>query len=426
MHLLQNLPNLRHLRAFSLTARHSSVKRAAAEVFLSQPAVTQAVSKLEAEFGETFFTRTPTGMYCTDFGKVFLHRIDRALGTLASVPIEPRGKIRRDVDNSPLSHLTSAHLRAMIAVADIGSFDAAAEALGISRTSLLRTVRSLEHIFGARFFLRSASGVVLSQDGETFARHAKLAVREIETGIEEIEHLRGNKIGRIVVGSMPLARVDIVPNAIIKLLGRFPDLNIRIVEGPYSTLMSGLRSGEIDVVVGALRSPAPYPDVEEKVLFHDILAVVVRVGHPLAKRNTISLSDTIGYPWVIPSVGTPTRDHFHAAFRSRALMEPKRLLEVSSNVSLRGLLMESDRIAMVSSRQVRLEQKAGLLEILPIDLSDTRRPIGVTTRRDWVPSRAQADLLEELARAGNDAPTPESRLGAGIKRSRTDISPVPG
>src|SRR5690606_34796523 len=164
--------------------------------------------------------------------------------------------------------------------------------------------------------------------GDVFARHARLAMREIETAREEIEHMRGNRTGRIVIGAMPMARVDIVPRAVSRLLSRLPDLKVRILEGTYSDLMAGLRSGEIDAVVGTMRGPAPHPDIEEHELFLDTLSVVVRRGHPLTRQTTVSLGDTIGYPWIVSSEGTPTRALFHAAFRSRALMEPKRILEV--------------------------------------------------------------------------------------------------
>lgn len=424
------VPNLRHLRAFSFTALHKSVKRAANDVFLSQPAVTQAVCKLEADFGEEFFVRAPDGMHCTAFGEVLRLRVDRALAVLDTIPIESRSATKGDASGGGhLAHLTTAHLRAMIVVADLGCFDAASAELEISKTSLLRTVRNLEHILGSRMFLRSTTTAVLTQDGATFARHAKLAVREIETAREEIEHMRGNKIGRLVIGSMPLARVDLVPKAVTRLLAQYPDLNIRIQEGTYTDLMSGLRSGEIDVVVGALRTPSPYAGVEEHALFSDALSIVVRKGHPLAKRNAVNLSDTIGYPWLVASKGTPSRDHFHAVFRSRALMEPKRILEVSSNVCMRASLIESDRIAMVSRRQIAIEERCGLLEVLPLELPDTSRPIGYSIRQGWVPSRAQSTLINELVvigrqMAGETAGAPAEDVPA--RRTRTVPVPVQG
>jgi LysR family transcriptional regulator, regulator for genes of the gallate degradation pathway len=179
-------------------------------------------------------------------------------------------------------------------------------------------------------------------------------------------------------------------------------LRIQIVEGAYGVLIAGLRTGEIDMLVGALRGPALYEDIEERWLFDDTLSLVVRRDHPLTRTNAVAISDTIGYPWIVPRAGTPTRSLFHAAFRSRALLEPKRLLEVSSTVSLRALLLESDRIAIVSRRQIAHEEEEGRLVVLPVDLPETRRPIGLTVRRDWEPSRAHKDLLRHLRTVAED------------------------
>ena len=54
--------NLRHLRAVAAIRRCGSVSRAAAEVALSQPAVTQGIAKLEAQLGLRLFERGPSGM----------------------------------------------------------------------------------------------------------------------------------------------------------------------------------------------------------------------------------------------------------------------------------------------------------------------------------------------------------------------------
>ena len=89
----QFMPNLRHLRALSLTARHGSVHRAAAEICLSQPAVTQAITKLETEYGASFFERSKTGMSVSDFGRIFITRVDRALDILSQAAA-PNSKIK--------------------------------------------------------------------------------------------------------------------------------------------------------------------------------------------------------------------------------------------------------------------------------------------------------------------------------------------
>ncbi|WP_068111046.1 LysR family transcriptional regulator [Tropicimonas marinistellae] len=422
-------PNPRHLRAFSLTARLKSVKRAAVEMYLSQPAVTQAIANLETEFGRSFFERTPSGMLLTDVGELFLKRVNRALAELS------RGCPRRDkaVASSPgatgdNSHfLTAASIRVIIEVADSGNLELAAQTLQTSRASIQRTMRGIEAAFGENLFVRSSTGVRLSDPGAQLARGAKLALRELEHAQEEIEHFDGQKVGRMMIGSLPLSLVEVVPLAMMRLLDQYPDLSVRIVEGSYQHQLSWLLDGDLDMIVGALRSPPSCEGIVQYPLFDDQLHVVVRRGHPLTRLTAPSLSDTIGYAWVLPRPGTPTRALFHRAFRRRALAEPKRLLEVSSHASLRSILSGSDRVALISRRQIRFEEEAGLLTVLPIELDEASRTIGIVTRSDWEPSQTQKLFIRELRKVAleyaDDGERDEDQPGLNRIRMGTFLAP---
>lgn len=427
---LDDLPNLRHLRAFSLTARYRSVKQAASAVYISQPAVTQAICKLETQFGVSFFQRRKTGMYCTPYGEAFRFRVDRAIAEIARACTPDGARPPTDADD-PGRMISTAQLRAVIAIADQGNFTLAARALGISQPSMHRTARSLELALGMTLFIRSGQGIGLSPTGQRFARSAKLAVREIELAFEDLEMLRGQKTGRLAVGVMPLARASVVPQAVTRLLDSYPDLQVSIVDGAYGTLLQALRGGDIDVLVGALRDSAPMPDVIQAPLFGDALAVVARPDHPLTRIGPVQVTDTLGYPWIVPPQGTPTRDQFHALFAHRALAEPKRLLEASSSVTVRALLMDSNRLALISRAQIRFEVDTGHLVMLPVDLPETARIIGTTTRADWVPTRPQqafVDLLTQCASelapqaAPDEAP---ARRASALRRIRTGTDPAP-
>jgi len=64
-------------------------------------------------------------------------------------------------------------------------------------------------------------------------------------------------------------------------------------------------------------------------------------------------------------------------------------------------LLESDRLTLISRQQIRREEAQGLVTTLSYDMSSTRRPIGLTTRRDWRPTATQIrflGLLRESAR----------------------------
>ena len=72
------------------------------------------------------------------------------------------------------------------------------------------------------------------------------------------------------------------------------------------------------------------------------------------------------------------------------------MIECNSLVAVRGLLLESDRAALLPEKQVEVDVESGLLAISPTPLKGTFRDIGVTTRRHWQPTRVQSRLLRLL------------------------------
>jgi LysR family transcriptional regulator, regulator for genes of the gallate degradation pathway len=108
--------NLRHLDAISVIGRLGSMSAGAQRVSLSQPALAQAVSKVERVLGERLFERQPTGMSPTPAGRILIIRIDRALRFLT----QGVRLVRRSARLPPVAHIerwvTMAQLRALIAV----------------------------------------------------------------------------------------------------------------------------------------------------------------------------------------------------------------------------------------------------------------------------------------------------------------------
>jgi DNA-binding transcriptional LysR family regulator len=137
--------------------------------------------------------------------------------------------------------------------------------------------------------------------------------------------------------------------------------------------------------------------VEQEPLFDDPLAIVARSGHPLTAKKQITVDDLAAYPWVVPQKEIPTRDHFETLMQGRSTAGG--LVESSSIVLIISLLLESNRLTLISRQQIRREQAQGLVTTLPYDMSSTRRTIGLTTRRHWRPTKTQVRFLELLRKS---------------------------
>lgn len=364
---------------------------------LSQPALTQALRQLEHEAGQRLFERGSSGIAATEAGKLLLIRMGRAFELLRSCEKELGTGSR-----SRLPRVTATQLKALLAVVETGGYSLAARELGLAQPSVYRAAKSLEALCGETLFQRTPRGVEPSARARRLARLAGLAFSEIRQGFEEVQALGGRQQSRIRIGCLPLARTRIVPDAVNRVLTLYPELKISIVDGPYDELLQALRYGRLELIIGALRSPAPGPDIVQEALFSDPLAVVVRAGHPLLKGPAPRLRQLSTLDWISPRPGTPARDHFAACFAANGLELPQHFIECSSLVATRGLLRGSDRAALLSARQVCTDVAAGQLALLLETLPGTERAIGLTTRRNWQPTAVLERFLLLLRESASE------------------------
>src|SRR6185369_755054 len=320
--------NLRHLHAFRQVARLGSVSAAARAVHVSQPAVTLAIAGLERYFDSPLLLRRSTGVALTKAGEICLGRIERSLTQL-------REALGADAERL----VRSTQLEALDAVVQHGNFSVAARARHVSQPSIHRSARELERLLGVPLFEKTSFGVTPTRAAEELARRARLAFAEIEQARAEVHALSGGESGRTVIGAMPLARSYLLPAALLEFTQEHPQHGVAIIEGTYEHLLGGLRSGESEVLIGALRDPAPASDVIQEHLFDDPLAIIVRADHPLTRRRRLTAASLRNFQWIAPRAGSPLRAHFNALLASTGFEMPSPPLECNSLAAARAFLL---------------------------------------------------------------------------------------
>jgi DNA-binding transcriptional LysR family regulator len=197
---------------------------------------------------------------------------------------------------------------------------------------------------------------------------------------------------------MPLARSVLVARAVLEFAESRPEHVIRILDGPYESMLEALRRGGADVLVGALRDPVPYQDIVQEHLFDDPLAIVVGAGHPLAGGGAPTLATLARFPWIAPRPNSPLRRHFDTLMARIERRRDVAPIECNSLVAARSMLLASDRVMLLSEHQIHHELETGQLVALPHPLGAVTRSIGLTVRRDWRPTEVQAQLVDGLRR----------------------------
>lgn len=393
--------NLKHLYFFSEVARLGNVTAAAHAIHLTQPAITQAVANVERYFGSALLHRTRNGVALTAAGKACQLRVERALGQLHDGIAEFGKPLNVQKRTHLLRSLSTAQVEALLAVVEHRNFSAASRARNQSQPAIHRATRDLERLLEISLFEKTSYGIVPTRAAERFARKARLAFAEISQARAEVIAVNGGEAGRTVVGALPLARTFLLPNALLQFSEEFPKHQIEIVEGTYSHLLDSLHSGEVDFFIGAMRHAKPGTGIMETRLFEDPLSIIMRSRHPLSKKRRITVQMLSSFPWVAPRTGSPLRNQYNKLFRSAGVQPPLASIECNSISAARALLLESDRIMLLSSHQVYYDLRAGMLKALPPPAGKISRPIGMTWRSGWEPTRTQAvllDMLKESAR----------------------------
>lgn len=384
--------NLRHLRALVSVVALRSLNRAAETAGLSQPALTQGLAKLERQLGVLLFDRHSGGVEPTMAGTALAERVERAFVHLAAA-VRRQGRAAARGFSRPEQLMTATQLQAFLHFADAQGFAGAAAASGLSQPGIHRAVRELEQISGQALAERRGRGMALTPAGRAMARGVRLAAGEIAAGIAEALGETGAP-SRIAIGAMPLSRALVVPRAIAHFLRDCPGTVVDVVEGSWRELVDPLLDGVIDLMIGALREKPP-SEVEQVPLFTDRLAVFGRKGHPLAGRP-VRMGELQAQSWVVGPQGTPLRAHWQALFAGDPPPVP---VECGSVMVIRGLVMQSDLLTLLSPDQISVEIDAEMLVRIDLDLPGSVRTIGLTTRRGWRPTAPQQRLVDLLHQA---------------------------
>ncbi|MGY2337666.1 LysR family transcriptional regulator [Pseudomonas sp. SDO5532_S415] len=390
--------NLRHLGALLEVAHSGNISMAARTVNLSQPALAQAITKIERILDASLFERRSGGVALTDAGNLFVARTQRALAYLAhGVRL-----IRRVPGKPALAHLeqrlTMSQLRALVSVVGAASYTGAAAQLGLSQPSLHRAMRELQEIVEIPLLERTGRAIQPTATAGRLVHFVRLMLAELRAGIDEIATRNQGQGGTLRIGVLPVARAYFLPKILAEFCIRWPAASVDIVEGPYAELLTHLRQGDIDLLIGSQREQVPAHDVTQEPLFDDELVIVGRAGHPLHGKRQLATADLLNHQWVMPAPGTPMRVNWERMFEERGQPPPTLRVQCGSITIKRGLMLEGDWLTLMSRDQFRLESQAGQLVEISSTGTGIWRTIALTRRTDWRPTALQTSFIELLKR----------------------------
>ena len=187
------------------------------------------------------------------------------------------------------SIVTFQHLRYVIAAADNGSFRRAAEILLVRQSTLSRCIRQLEHSIGLTVFERSSGGVRVTKAGLNFLRVSRSILEQVASLIEAARRTGQGKGGQLAIGFSTSLSTGPLRETMVDQIERFPQIEIGLLEGFQTRLVTALLNREIDVTI--LKGEQELRDCRSMPLWSEHMLVALPEGHELATREALYWTD---------------------------------------------------------------------------------------------------------------------------------------
>lgn len=299
--------------------------------------------------------------------------------------------------------IDAAGLRVMRAIAEEGSFTAAALALGYSQPAVSQMVKRLEQRTGTVLVEKVGRSVRLTEAGAVLARHASPVLAALDAAEEEVAAIAGLRAGRVRLMAFPSASVTLVPRALAMVRQRYPDVSVTFAEAEPPESLAALRSGECDLAVafsyegGELSRGSDLDGLSVRPLLEEQVQVALPVDHPLAGQDVLSMTDLTDEDWI---AGCPRCRGHLLQLAHDAGYAPRVAFETEDYVAVQGFVAAGLGVALIPDliRRATRNDDVAIRPLRPTSL----RHIHVVTTEDLarVPTvAATLDALCAVARA---------------------------
>lgn len=292
-------------------------------------------------------------------------------------------------------------LASLVAVAETGTFSAAATKLHTVQSNVSTHVARLERELGVTLVDRSSGQ--LTDEGEVVVARARRIQAELDALFADVASLGAEVSGSVRVGVIGTIARWLVPRLLVTMAERHPGVELVLVEATTATLSPQLLGGQLDLAVVNL--PCSDDDLVTEPLFDEDLLVVAPPGHPLAERERVTLAELARHPLLLGPPGTAFRDDLDAE-ATRAGVELRPQAEIDGLRLVASLAFEGFGAAVVPASAVPSWYEGDWARVRVDDLA--RRQVGVATRRRGLlsaPARALLNVLREVvAEQSGDQP----------------------
>ncbi len=295
--------------------------------------------------------------------------------------------------------ISEAHLMQLAAVLDAGSVSAGAQSLGLSQPSVSRALTMLENRVGEPLFVKGRRPLEATALGAQLAAHGRTILAASRRASDTVKGFRSGTKGLVRVGGVPFFMDAMISRMIADFQNLEPDVAVQQSYGNLPDLTSALEDDRIDVGIVPMGLLNPGPGLEFTEILPGRNVVACRVGHPLLRKHRLQTSDLTDYPWVAPLPGSPLMSDLHSILLTIGMSEVNVRYSGGSLMSVVNFMSETNGLAVLPFSVVFALRKANRITVLPLDIPQPNRSLGILRRTTGVRNQASERFTAHVVTA---------------------------
>jgi DNA-binding transcriptional LysR family regulator len=288
------------------------------------------------------------------------------------------------------------HLRVFVTVVELGAHARAAQALGISPSTVSETLTALERTLGTPLFRKAPKGSRLTPAGETLLPHARRILGLTGELITDVARASKNVKATLVVAAVESLSTYVLPPRLAALRERWPNARLEVITAVCSEIRASVAAGKSDL--GLVLEAETGAD-ELSILAKARLVIVASPRHPFAGRSALPdqlcrcdfyMSDPAGdYHQVL-------RQYFEAAE-----MPPPRTQALGTVEAVKqGILAGGTALGLLPEHALERELREGQLA----EVSVSPPLPGLVMRAVLSPGNSDSPMVDDLIRSLRGSP----------------------
>lgn len=271
-----------------------------------------------------------------------------------------------------------ADLQAFNAVANLGTFSAAAVSIHLSQPALSRRIDKLEAALGVQLFDRTTRRVNLTAVGRDFARKTQGLLDHLDDMLLDVADIAATRMGEVTIACVHSAAWHFLPPFLAQFYAAYPRIRVRVQDGSANEVLTDVMKGHADLGINFMGSEEH--ELEFKPLLDERFVLACPRHHPLASQDQVAWTELKRHHVIGLRKSSGNRLVLDLAL-AKVANRPATFYEAQHVQAQLGMVEADIGVAAVPASALARQADSGAIVGVPLIAPVVQRQLGLITRK---------------------------------------------